>query len=128
DPMGVVTRWKNDAAGRRVRLVENAGAASCDDGPCAVPGERVTLYAYNADGLLERLTLVNGDTGNQVTRWVYGTTTDDSEVARTDLLRAKIYPASDDEAVPAGDGYDDSYQRIEYTYNRQGQKLTMKDP
>ncbi|MCA9456856.1 MAG: hypothetical protein KC587_09345, partial [Nitrospira sp.] len=89
---------------------------------------RITEYAYTADGQLERLTLVNDVTGNQVTRWVYGTTLDDSEIARADLLRAKIYPMSDDDPSPLGNGYDETWQRIEYTYNRQGQPLSMIDP
>ena len=67
-------------------------------------------------------------TGNQVTRWVYGTTLTDSGVARRDLLRAKIYPESDDEAAPLNNGLDGVYNRIEYTYNRQGNIVTMKDP
>ena len=35
-------------------------------------------------------------TGDQVTRYLYGTTLDDSEIARSDLLRKVIYPDSDD--------------------------------
>jgi len=132
DPMGVDTRWVNDAAGRRVRLIE----AACDGKSTCAPkvpnsyndGERISEYAYTADGQLARLTLVNAVTGNQVTRWVYGTTLTDSGEARRDLLRAKIYPESDDEAAPLNNGLDGVYNRIEYTYNRQGNIVTMKDP
>ncbi len=77
---------------------------------------------------MTRLTLINDETGNQVTRWVYGTALDDSLVARSDLLRAKIYPESDDETEPLGDGLDGVYNRIEHTYNIQGNIITTKDP
>jgi RHS repeat-associated protein len=81
-----------------------------------------------ADGQIATLTLVNDETGNQVTRWVYGTTLADSGVARKDLLRAKIYPMSDDSHAPIGNGWDGTYQRTEYGYNRQGNLVTKKDP
>ena len=123
DPMGIETRWENDDAGRRIRLIENY--AACGNDPDT---NRTTEYAYAPDGGMSRLTLINEVTGNQVTRWVYGTTTEESEVARTDLLRAKIYPESDDTPSPLGDGPDGVYERIEYGYNRQGEVNTMKDP
>jgi hypothetical protein len=50
-------------------------------------GERVRSYTYTADGQIATLTLVNDDTGNQVTRWVYGTTLADSEPPPTPGLR-----------------------------------------
>ena len=126
DPMGVETRWCNDAAGRRIKLIENAQGGPCN---CAGPDvNRTTEYGYSPDGLLEHLTLRNEVTGNQVTRWVYGTTLADSEVARNDLLRAKIYPQSDDDDDPLDDGIDGVYERIEYGYNAQGQVAAMKDP
>jgi len=135
DAMGVMTRWVDDAAGRRIRLIEDAkpspaccGSRSCSESNRCDEGARITEYAHTPDGQLARLTLLNPETGTQVTRFVYGTTTDHSEIARADLLRAKIYPAAEDEGSPLGDGYDNAYQRIEYTYNRQGQVLTMKDP
>ncbi|MCB1077381.1 MAG: RHS repeat-associated core domain-containing protein, partial [Verrucomicrobiae bacterium] len=123
DPMGVETRWQNDHAGRRIRLIENY--SPCGNEPDT---NRITEYDYAPDGGLSRLTLINDVTGDQMTRWVYGTTTDDSEIARSDLLRAKIYPESDDTSSPLGDGTDGVYERIEYGYNRQGQVIYMKDP
>ena len=86
--------------------------------------------APSAVGGLERLILINNVTGNQVTRWIFGTELDSNGngIARSDLLRAKIYPESDDEAEPLGDGFDNTYERIEYSHNRQGQVVEMKDP
>ena len=133
DPNGIETRWKNDATGRRIRLLEGircsgvcqtsppSNGAGVD--PCA-EAPRITEFAYGPDGQMTRLTLINDETGNQVTRWVYGTTLEDSLIARSDLLRAKIYPESDDETEPLGDGLDGVYNRIEHTYNIQGDIIT----
>ena len=85
------------------------------------------LYSYTPDGKLATLTAVNGVTGNQVTQYVYGTTLADSSIARSDLLRAAIYPDSDNTAEPLGNGPSGVYDRVEYTYNRQGQIVTKKD-
>jgi len=50
--------------------------------------------------------------------FVDGATLTDSSIARSDLLRAEIYPDSDDVASPLGDGADATYDRLEYKYNR----------
>ncbi|MCI0534887.1 MAG: hypothetical protein L0Z50_06645 [Verrucomicrobiales bacterium] len=55
-------------------------------------------------------------TGHQLTKYVYGTTTSDSDVASFDLLRAVIYPDSDDVDSPLGNGADGVYDRVEYKY------------
>jgi len=125
DPKGIEARWQKDAAGRRTVLIENYDASepSQDHG-----ANRTTAYDYNADGQLEILTLVNSVTGDQVTRWIYGTTLAESGVADNSLLRAKIYPESNDEYNPLGDGPGGVYERIEYEYNRQGDVTQMKDP
>ncbi len=107
--MGVVTRWKKrrrrakapSHRKRRTLRFDHGGCRSCGDGNPCDEGARITEYAYTADGQLARLTLINDVTGNQVTRFVYGTTLTDSEVARADLLRAKIYPMSDDGTAPS---------------------------
>src|SRR5690606_9642871 len=65
------------------------------------------------------------------TRFLYGTTLHDSGIARADLLRAKIHPMSDDGRGVCGaldDGPDGVYERIEHSYNRQGEVATTKDP
>ena len=47
-------------------------------------------------------------------------------VYRNDLVRAEIYPDSDD-TTGLGDGTDGVYDRIELKYNRQGQRIELKD-
>lgn len=90
--------------------------------------EDVTVeMTYNADGQLLTLTAKNPTTGNQVTRYVYGTTFDDSGVARADLLRAEIYPDSDDTADPRGNGSDGVYDRVEYSHSRQSERIEKTD-
>jgi YD repeat-containing protein len=124
DPMGTETRWKRDAIGREIQTIENFKE-------CAAPAadvNRTTHFGYHPSAGLETLTLVNDVTGDQVTRWVYGTTLADSGVATGHLLRAKIYPESDDSNAPLGNGPDGIYERTEHTYNRQGEVVTTKDP
>src|SRR3954467_1966029 len=87
---------------------------------------RTTEYSYTLDGQLETLTARNTETGDQVTRWFYGTTLAESGVASNALLRAKVYPESDDPG-PGDDGGDDTYDRVEYRYNRLGEMVEMKD-
>jgi YD repeat-containing protein len=120
DPMGLETRWENNHAGQRIRLIENF-VEGCPD------RSRISEYSWHASGQLERLTLLNSDTGDQVTRWIYGTTLFDSEVADNNVLRTKIYPESDDRPAPASDGPDGVYCRLEYTVNRQSQVVTFTD-
>src|SRR5262249_19327341 len=69
---------------------------------------------YTGDDLLATLTAKNDITGDQVTEWIYGTTLDDSEMASTLLVKAKIYP-------------DTATDRVESSYNRQSQVIQQKD-
>jgi YD repeat-containing protein len=124
DAMGTETRWKRDAIGREIQTIENFKA----DASPAADANRTTLFGYHPSGGLETLTLVNDVTGDQVTHWVYSTTLADSGVATGHLLRAKIYPESDDSNAPLGNGPDGIYERTEHTYNRQGEVVTTKDP
>ena len=125
DAQGKEPRKVRNAAGRIIRSIENYDpvASATDTG-----ANRTTEYAYTPGGQLECLTLKNSVTGDQLTRWIYGSTLSDSSIARGDLLRSKIYPMSDDTASPLDDGLDGEYERIEYGYNRQGQITEMKDP
>ncbi len=140
DPMGIETRWENDQAGRRIRLIEGitpgqgAGMYSSPSGSGCTnppypphPAPRITEFAYHASGQLSKLTLINAETGNQVTHWFFGTTLADSAIASNRLLRTKIYPESDDRPAPAADGPDGVYSRLEYRYNRQGQQTGFKN-
>jgi RHS repeat-associated protein len=120
DPMGLETRWDNDNAGRRICLTENYVAGS-------IANTRISRYAWHPSGQMQTLTLQNSVTGDQVTRWIYGTTLYNSAVADNSLLRAKIYPESDDWPAPLDNGPDGIYQRLEYTYNRQGEPVTFED-
>src|SRR5690606_32430531 len=93
---------------------------------------RITAYTYSPGGQIATLTAIDPDadgnlSDNQVTTYVYGTTLTDSDVASGGLLRAIIYPDSDDVASPLGDGTDTTFDRVELTYNRQGQPTSRKD-
>jgi hypothetical protein len=76
---------------------------------------------------VKTITAKNPTTGDQVTKYVFGTTLTDSDVARSDLLRAVIYPDSDDTDSPLGNGTDGIYDRVEHKYNRQGEIKEAKD-
>lgn len=104
DPQGTVSSEKRDAAGRRIRLTENAGGSA--------PEQRVSEFTYVPDGGLQELVLINPTTGNQTTVWTYGTTLAASGVARSDLPVAKTYPTGEEETQ---------------TYNRQGEVITLTD-
>jgi RHS repeat-associated protein len=111
DPQGTVTSTCYDALGRPVETIENRKASGT-----ANDENKTTLYEYAPDGMLEKLTVKNHVTGDQVTVWEYGTTLSGSAIATSTLLRKKIYPGSTG-------GSDE----VEYTYNRQGQAITQKD-
>ncbi|MEM7314380.1 MAG: hypothetical protein AAF497_14630, partial [Planctomycetota bacterium] len=135
DPAGTQTRWKLDALNRQIEVIQNFIEYEKNENEEQslkksemVDENRISRYQYHADGGLSRLTLVNEVTGDQVTQWIYGTTPSDSAIATSYLLRAKIYPESDNSAAPLGDGPDGVYERIEYQYNRQGDITQMKDP
>jgi len=125
DPAGREDRREFDDAGRVTKSIQNYQDGVVDED---YADEDVTVETtYNADGKVATLTAKNPTTGDQVTRYVYGTTLTDSAVARADLLRAEIYPDSDDTADPLGDGDDEVYDRVEFAYNRQGQPVAKKD-
>ena len=96
DPAGKESRSEFDDAGRTTKQIDNY-----TDGNPATGGsdEDVTVeMAYNSDGQLTTLTAKNPTTGDQVTKYVYGTSVGGITplVYRQDLLRAEIYPDSDD--------------------------------
>ncbi len=90
---------------------------------------KTTCYRYSADGKLVELAVDNGAGGMQVTRWEYGVRKGEggSGVSSNELLGAKVYPDSDDEGNPLGDGVDGEYDRVEYRYNVLGELVWMKD-
>ena len=128
DPMGIETRWENDHLGRRIKLMEGivVGSLAKTSSSDALSA-RTTEFAYHASGQIQRLTLRNPTTGDQVTRWIFGTTLTESGLASNRLLRAKIYPESDDRPAPLDSGPDGVYARLEYTYNRQADVVRYTD-
>ncbi|MBL9176975.1 MAG: hypothetical protein JNM65_02865 [Verrucomicrobiaceae bacterium] len=114
---GVVTRTQKDRLGRQIKRVENfvADAPETDNG-----ANRTTEFVYAPDGGLSRLIVKNIVTGDQVTCWDFGTTLEDSGVARTDLLRAKMYPG---DMAPDGT----VLRSLSYRYDRQGRNVGTTD-
>jgi len=87
---------------------------------------------YTPDSQVSTYTAVNPTTGNQMTQYAYGTTLADSGVARTDLLRAVIYPDSANTftisgGVPVFSDGSGGYDRVEYRYDRLGEQTQVKD-
>ena len=122
DAAGKEDREEFDDAGRRTRRIENYKAS-----PSGADESVTTEWTYTPDNQVKTFKAVNSDTGDQVTKYVYGTTLTESGVARNDLLRAEIYPDSDDVDSPLGDGTDGIYDRIEHRYDRQGNRTEKKD-
>ncbi len=121
NPLGLQAAVSYDAMDRVLRAVENAGAADAS-------AMRVSEQAYTPDGALETLTLKNAVTGDQVTRWIYGSSRygeEDAEgIATSTLLQAKVYPDNPLSLDPASDGGSD---RVSYLYNRLGQATQITD-
>lgn len=116
-PDGVITQTIQDCLGRNIVLIENFVANKPkDDGS----SNRTTCFSYEPDGGLSRMIVKNNITGDQVTRWNYGTTLMESGVARSDLLIAKIYPG---DVAPNGT----TEQCVRYTYDRQGRTTATLD-
>ena len=105
DPAGKESQSTFDDAGRVTKQIDNY----TDGNPATGSSdEDVTVeMAYNSDGKLTTLTAKNPTTGDQVTTYVYGTATGGitPEIYRNDLLRAEIYPDSDD-TTSLGNGTD----------------------
>ena len=131
DSAGRESRVYYDDAGRVVTTIQNYVDGDPETGYSYQ--DVTTETTYTADGQVATYTAVNPDTGDQVTQYVYGTTLAESGVARADLLRAIIYPDSDDTFSMTGaaptlsDGADETYDRVEYTYNRAGRAVSTKD-
>jgi len=114
DPAGQAVASAFDNAGRQTSKIEDYGSGAHLN--------RTTLFSYTLDGKLQYLTAKNAVTGDQTTKFVYGTTLADSGVARSDLLRGKIYPDSSDSDKPLT-GTD----HVEYKYDRLGELKEVKD-
>ena len=112
DPQNTETRFEYDAAGRQVTQIENyvSGGTAADQ-------NRTTWTNYTADGQVKTLTASNADTGNQQTKYDYGTTLSNSNIASSQLLRFVTYP----DALGTGSDF------VTYSYNRQGQQTLVID-
>jgi RHS repeat-associated protein len=108
---GTISRWENDRLGRVIKNIDNADS----------PAARTNQYSYAPDGGLAHLIISNPDTGDQVTTWQYGTTIATDGVARTDLLKAKVYPLDVNAVGQVA-------RQTTYTYDRQGRATGSKDP
>jgi len=112
DPQNTETRFEYDAAGRQVTQIENyvSGGTAADQ-------NRKTWTVYTADGMVRTLTASNTVTGNQQTKYDYGTTLANSGLASSQLLHWVTYP----DVVPNGTDF------VTYSHNRQGQQTTVTD-
>ena len=126
DPAGREDRTEYDDLSRVTKTIQNY-----TDGNPATGGsdEDVTVErTYNSNGTLATLTAKNPTTGDQATQYVYGTATGGITpyVYRNDLLRAEIYPDSDDTTALANGG-DGVYDRVELEYNIRGDLIKRTD-
>ena len=102
NPANQAVRTTYDDVGRVTSVVQNHGAT---------PTEEVQT-AYTPDGQVKMLTVINSDTGNQVTEYAYGVTLTKSGLASNNLLASVTYP---DSGV------------VSYEYNRQSERTEMAD-
>lgn len=119
DPSGVVTRVELDALSRPVRRIEAWTGGAPSGG-----SDRTVEMAYNLDGNMTLHVLKNAVTGDQVYRWVYGTTLEDSGVASSLLLREHVTPDSPQALDPAAPPLPGNEL---YAYNIQGQVVSRTD-
>jgi RHS repeat-associated protein len=115
DPMGVHTRWILDAAGRVTSITRNY-VASLPQSAGGPDVNRLVEYDYTSAGAVARMTVRNAATGDQVTKYEYGTNLATSLVARADLLSRVVYPDSQS-----------ATDSVSMRYNRQGEVRWMKD-
>jgi RHS repeat-associated protein len=139
DNMVKVTQTTYDALSRATRVIVNFvdGTASQTE----LDTDKTTDYVFDSSGRLsQRIAYNPKGTGagvqQQITKYAWGTIAVEAvpAVYRNDLLAAEIYPDSDDTynpALPAGsqlaNGADAAYDRLEYTYDLAGRRLTFKD-
>ena len=103
DPAAREDRTEFDDLGRVTKTIQNYEDGTVESGE---PDKDVTVETvYNSDGLVTQLKAQNPTTGLQTTNYVYGTDKGGitPAVYRNDLLRAEIYPDSDD-TTSLGDG------------------------
>jgi YD repeat-containing protein len=115
DTEGRINQTFFDALGRTVKTVANAieGGTETD--------QNITIETtYTSDSQIKTLTAKNSSTGDQVTKYIYGTVQSSvvPMIYSNRLLAAEIYPDADENSL------DD---RIEFCYNRQGELIRKRD-
>ena len=114
DPGGVVTQTAFDDEGRVVSVIQNYQEQASGSADANITVDRT----YAPDGGLATRTARNPATGDQTTRFLYGTSLSyGNDIARTDILVAEVYPNAAD-----------ATDQVSYWYNRQGQRKQMCDP
>ena len=127
DPAGRASQTQFDDAGRVVAQVQNVVMARChcrrrvrperDGAPTATrPTESSRRSPRSTASPATRSRSISTALRSPIPSWPAST-----------LLRAEIYPDSDNTADPLGNGPSGVYNRIEYAYNRQGQVVSKKD-
>ena len=110
-----------DAMGRTTKTIANytgTGVVSS-----TMPDQNVTVeMTYHPSGQVAAMTAKNPTTGDQVTRYVYGTskTSIAPIIYRNDILSCEMYPDSDDLENSSGilqNGPDGIADRVEFQYN-----------
>ncbi len=127
DPAGIQTQSTFDDAGRLTQVMENYTDGDPTTGNA--DQDRTTQFTYTLDGQIKTQTAKMPNTADdQVTTYVYGVTpASGSDLDSHRLLRAVIYPDSDDPADLLSNGTDGFYDRVEFTYNRLGQVTQRQD-
>ena len=131
DPAGKDQRNFFDAMGRTVKTIANYTGSGVISS--STPDQNVTIeMTYHPSGKVATMTAKNATTGDQVTRYVYGSmkTSVAPLIYRNDLLAAEIYPDSDDLENSSGilqNGTDNVADRVEFQYNRVGELIWRKD-
>ena len=87
---------------------------------------------YHPSGQIATLIAKNATTGDQITRYIYGTVKawQTPLIYRNDMLAAEIYPDSDDSENSSGilqNGSDGVMDRVEFQYNRIGERIAKRD-
>ncbi|MDR1492866.1 MAG: RHS repeat-associated core domain-containing protein [Planctomycetaceae bacterium] len=131
DPAGKDHRTYFDALGRTTKTIANYVTGTPT---IANPDQDVTVETtYHSSGQIATLTAKNPATGDQITRYVYGTSKNMIApiIYRNDLLVAEIYPDSDDsENISQNileNGSDGIADRVEFAYNRANERIWRKD-
>ena len=135
DPMALISKYVYDALGRRTKQVKNYLSGVNSGNPYGTDQNVTISYTYE-NGLRTLLTAVmpSGGGSDQVTRYIYGTTTGTPSVMKVStghLLRAVKYPDSTNSGTTQADidltpGTTDD-DVVSYAYNAQGEEIYKMD-